>query len=616
MNPDDLAPEPTAPKPSLEMVLAQQANAAIGQGADPKAVSDLLTSHLRYVRSNPAERQQAEGALNAGADPRAVAGLFFQRVASDPMARYHEQAQAGTLQKDIAAKNAAEMQAAGLTTPTALPSASRGGLGKPRSAMERIEGQQALSGLIAAPAAALRDVYGGEALQAGARALARNEPYRQALSEIHAAEEETPDVVRKAMRVGGAGLATAALPGSPVAQGALYGGLSGLLQANPDAGVSDRLVGAGVGTAAGALGGKAAQLGGTLLQSVLGKTLGKQAVNANAVQRAKDALAYGQAEAEGAAVGSTPAIRAVLNKPGIKEYADVVRQSETFKNANDATVLREAYKLMSEQSVKRGQVLAAGDFKAGTSLAKSDLDLLKTQMREATQEPGQVVIPGRVMVAPAPSTAQSPPPSLRDALEAFKTRSALAATRPEGTVMQQTARQALERHGAENIVSPALRGAPSPMQAMMVEPQVVNIPAGMPSFPAAVAQHAQAKAEQKAWEMGADAAKRQMLQTSLAAKNQGKKSIEGVLESLKGLPLNEAQAFLQGVLGRAREAPVGSVNPLKGFGIGPSAVRLNRLQPLIDAARQQAGQARVPFLQSLGAGALTYTPNDVVRDQP
>jgi len=532
MNPDDLAPEPTAPKPSLEMVLAQQANAAIGQGADPKAVSDLLTSHLRYVRSNPAERQQAEGALNAGADPRAVAGLFFQRVASDPLARYHEQAQAGTLQKDIAAKNAADMQAAGLTTPTALPSASRGGLGKPRSAMERIEGQQALSGMIAAPAAALRDVYGGEALQAGARAVARNEPYRQALSEIHAAEEETPDVVRKAMRVGGAGLATAALPGSPVAQGALYGGLSGLLQANPDAGVSNRLVGAGVGTAAGALGGKAAQLGGTMLQSVLGKTLGEQAVNANAVQRANDALAYGQAEAEGAAVGSTPAIRAVLNKPGIKEYADVVRQSETFKNANDATVLREAYKLMSEQSVKRGQVLAAGDFKAGTSLAKSDLDLLKTQMREATQEPG------------------------------------------------------------------------------------VDIPAGMPSFPAAVAQHAQAKAEQKAWEMGADAAKRQMLQTSLEAKNQGKKSLEGVLESLKGLPLNEAQAFLQGVLGRAREAPVGSVNPLKGFGIGPSAVRLNRLQPLIDAARQQAGQARVPFLQSLGAGALTYTPNDVVRDQP
>ena len=68
MNPDDFAPddvatEDVAPadiapdKPrsdaSLEAALAKHANRAMERGADPKAVSDLLTSHIRYARGNP-----------------------------------------------------------------------------------------------------------------------------------------------------------------------------------------------------------------------------------------------------------------------------------------------------------------------------------------------------------------------------------------------------------------------------------------------------------------------------------------------------------------------------------------------------------------------------------
>lgn len=45
-------------------------------------------------------------------------------------------------------------------------------------------------------------------------------------------------------------------------------------------------------------------------------------------------------------------------------------------------------------------------------------------------------------------TAQSPNPSLRDAIDAFRTRFGKAVTRREGTVMQQTAREGLERQGA------------------------------------------------------------------------------------------------------------------------------------------------------------------------
>ena len=60
MNFDEREPEePTSGAP-LELALAKRANRAIEQGADPKAVSDLLTSHIKYARDNPTERQNAE----------------------------------------------------------------------------------------------------------------------------------------------------------------------------------------------------------------------------------------------------------------------------------------------------------------------------------------------------------------------------------------------------------------------------------------------------------------------------------------------------------------------------------------------------------------------------
>jgi len=127
MNPDDFAPDDVATddvapadiapdKPrsdaSLEAALAKHANRAIERGADPKAVSDLLTSHIRYARGNPVERQNAERALNRGADADAVTSLFFQRMAADPLAQLHIDAQSGKLARVTAAQNAAGVGAA------------------------------------------------------------------------------------------------------------------------------------------------------------------------------------------------------------------------------------------------------------------------------------------------------------------------------------------------------------------------------------------------------------------------------------------------------------------------------------------------------------------------
>lgn len=128
MNPDDLSVDepqgaipasatpasarPYTAKPSLEMVLAQRANEAIQQGADPKAASDILTAHIRYARANPVVRDQAENALRQGADPKAVLGTYFQVVASDPLAATHIAAQSGKLGRVVAAENSADVGAA------------------------------------------------------------------------------------------------------------------------------------------------------------------------------------------------------------------------------------------------------------------------------------------------------------------------------------------------------------------------------------------------------------------------------------------------------------------------------------------------------------------------
>ena len=100
----------------LELVLAKQANGAIAQGNDPKRVSELLSASIRYARNNPELTAQAERALAAGFDPTAVANKFGQAFLDDPVAasalkaeQRHQAFASGALQKDIAAKNAADM---------------------------------------------------------------------------------------------------------------------------------------------------------------------------------------------------------------------------------------------------------------------------------------------------------------------------------------------------------------------------------------------------------------------------------------------------------------------------------------------------------------------------
>lgn len=130
-------------------------------------------------------------------------------------------------------------------------------------------------------AATGRDIPGVEAAQGAARAVVReggwrdvvralgagegaggallrvlkSPEYRTARNDIREAEGAAPAVARNVARFGGAALGAMAMPGGPIAQGATYGGLHGLLDSDPDKDAADRASDAMAGGAYGAAGG-------------------------------------------------------------------------------------------------------------------------------------------------------------------------------------------------------------------------------------------------------------------------------------------------------------------------------------------------------------------------
>lgn len=240
---------------------------------------------------------------------------------------------------------------------------------------------QALGGL----ASLARDIPGAEAAQAGARSLLRRQPYREALSDIRGAEGAAPKWVRRYNRVAGATVAAAVAPGSSaLKQGALYGATSGALAADP------MTAGERVGNTAkeAAVGATAGKLFGELLPIVartqLGRSLGRTALSRDAEMAASDATNYSRAASEGtlaAANPTPPATVAALNDPDVRPYANIIRNSRLFRGADDATILRESYKLMSERQGLLGKrVLNSDDFRAGTELERAEIGSAKRDL--------------------------------------------------------------------------------------------------------------------------------------------------------------------------------------------------------------------------------------------
>ena len=249
--------EPTSGAP-LELALAKRANRAIEQGADPKAVSDLLTSHIKYARDNPTERQNAERALNAGADADAVTGLFFQRVAAAPAEKLHKDYKSGALAKTIAEGKARDLAEAGggdlFFNPIDTPEA------KIQAAQKRAEKYTQVLGAAVAPLTAVQ--YGGvpvgEAATTGGAVVGQllsgqTPDWKQAYRQVASAEKSAPSALTVPGKIVG-GVASMALPGNAALMSNGYGlAGSGVVNAmtdlNPDKSLESRIVQAPVSAA-------------------------------------------------------------------------------------------------------------------------------------------------------------------------------------------------------------------------------------------------------------------------------------------------------------------------------------------------------------------------------
>lgn len=335
--------------------------------------------------------------------------------------------------------------------------------------------------------------------------------------------------------------------------------------------------------------------------------LDESALAQSAATEAADRANYGRAEAEGVATGGTSqALADVFGHETIKPYIDMVRESPKYRTAPDATVARRAYTLISRdrRAQQKLAVNAQGEYNPKADMKAEDLADAARLLRDATAETGTREIP-------APETAQSPAPSTREALQNFRDRQTAAFARNAGTIEQRMARTALERHGAENIVSPPLRGAPTP--------GVEETPAVMPSFPAAVAEHARMKGNRAAFNEGAKQTALVMRGTKIAPEKLDYQGRAAFLNRIAEMAPEEADYALRGTLGSAQREivpvlpslPITAATTATGamFGGGPGALisglggaaatagsklsrnitRLGRLSPIVDALDARAG---------------------------
>ena len=331
---------------------------------------------------------------------------------------------------------------------------------------------------------------------------------------------------------------------------------------------------------------------------------------------ADDAL-YGAVRREAGEIGTTPAIQDVLESQTVKPFADRIRKSETYAGADDATVLIESYKLMSNAQRRAAkQISGTPDFLADVELQRSDIGLAKKRMMGAATTPGEVVVPGRAVTLPAPSTAQSPAPSVRDAIEAHRTRLGQSVTRKEGTSMQQIARQALERQDMERVASPSLSGAPQELRGILRESQTVPIRAGLPSFPEAVNTHRIAAGENEAFLNTADAVRNVLEGNSVRGKKLTLQSPEALrraiagprLDGVGGMTKEEAKRALEATLGRGREVFKMTSNPVGQFGLVSSIARSIhapfQIDEFVQLLHKQAGMRQSPFDSPVLGGTL------------
>ena len=574
-----MAPDPA---PNVELELAKLANSAMAAGADPHLTTARLHRVLTYLRQQPELAAQATNALADGvATPADISQKVWQTLHADP----NENPTAPT--PPAAGVTMAPDEPQGATNPRSVPTFKQAGV---HAAAELANAAQGIPGV--------------RALEAGARSVVRRQPYREALSDIDAATGALPTSDRViGQMIGAAPLAM--MGGSPAITGALIGGADQALDANPDESPLKRGAKTVAGAVGGAVLGRVGDVLATKARAAFSPTFAREAFNMGDDAKLINNQNYGAAEADAAGKVPTPAIRRVLANPHFAPIAENISSLPQFEGMSqtDPRFLNEMYQHLSdtETGVRKG--LAALDpTKKNSKDAQLDaIATLKQQLLSAMEEPGQIHIPPVMGRAPAIETAQSPAPSTREAIDAFHTAQGVAAKRTEGTVSQQMARTALERHDAENIVSPPLRGAPPGPRLYVAQPaETVDLPPYMPGYRGAVDEARQMKAEQRMFRTGymalpANSTGRQL--SPVAAMNLSPEALERIAND-PTKSAGEKAKLVQGILASLKAAPT-----LQGYGrfLGtpfPYFSREARSAPQL--IRAAGGQGVSDFLTKLG----------------
>lgn len=333
-------------------------------------------------------------------DPsRDLAGLHLPPLTGDPTAdlgglgdqKLHAEYRSGALAKRMAAANArdaanlADEQASTPSMPVQALQRGAGAVLGDAQAIPGVEAGEAALGALGSHIPGLTPAGGPLTYAASLAAL------REQTNQIPAAARVAGQVATGALAFGGLPNAVKTAL-SPAASGAIAGGLQGALGADQET-PGQRVWETAKDAALGALTGKALDLGATAVRAKMAPTPGENALARQEAIKQASGTAYGQAAIEGqqAVMNNDPALaklNAALDDPLVKPYADAVRSSSDYANADAPTVAQKAYQLMSERQRMLGSRAMSDptNFKAGTSLDLGDIQNAKAALLNGTDE--------------------------------------------------------------------------------------------------------------------------------------------------------------------------------------------------------------------------------------
>jgi len=307
--------------PNIEHELAKLANDAIAAGNDPQYVTETLRKQIAYLRRYPKVAADATAAL---ADGHATVADITRQLAP------HAEAVDNALQ-----------------VPDAEPP-------PPQHPLARV-GETAVRHL----ANVAQGIPGGKLAQTGLRMLTRGQSREEAYDDITRDVEQIPAGVKYAERILGGIPVASVLPGSAIQAGALVGGATEALNADPDVELGERVLRTGAGAAGGGLLGKGASMVSTAARSLGAPNTAKLLLGKNAERAESARQLYGAAMKEGLSGDTnTPQIQRFLAEPDIAEIVAELQTTRQFDDlpAHAPEMLDAIYKVLSDRAgvVKKG----------------------------------------------------------------------------------------------------------------------------------------------------------------------------------------------------------------------------------------------------------------------